>query len=105
MTDIASPCVISDKIFMDAKVFSAKVRQRADETGRSSTQTADRDCTRARAHGKVCALSFDTPDEVIGSVIKPDGEGIDATSAINFSSLIRMRWDFRAEIIRAAEDI
>jgi len=74
----------------------------ADET---ATQTADGDCKRARKAGKVCALSFDTPDQVIGNVISPDGTGVDVAGAVSFSSLIRMRWDFRAEIIRAAEDI
>lgn len=76
----------------------------ADEGG-SSRQTADNDCKRARAAGKVCALSFDTPDEVIGSVISPDNTEVNVADAVSFTSLIRMRWDFRAEIIRAAENI
>ncbi len=68
------------------------------------TTTADNDCKRARKQGKTCQLSFDTPEDVQGTVQTPTGEGTGITESFKFTSLIRMRWDFRAEIIRTLEN-
>jgi hypothetical protein len=51
---------------------------------------------------KVYDFSGDTID---GELIKPEGENIDSRDITQFSSLIRIRRDFIAEIIKAAEDL
>jgi len=44
-------------------------------------------------------------DTIEGDLIKPEGEAVDARDISQFSSLIRIRKDFIAEIIKAAEDL
>lgn len=44
-------------------------------------------------------------DTIEGDLIKPEGEAVDARDITNFSSLIRIRKEFIAEIIKAAEDL
>ena len=44
-------------------------------------------------------------DTIEGDLIKPEGEAVDARDITQFSSLIRIRRDFIAEIIKAAEDL
>jgi len=44
-------------------------------------------------------------DTIEGDLIKPEGESVDARDISQFSSLIRIRKDFIAEIIKAAEDL
>jgi len=44
-------------------------------------------------------------DTIEGDLIKPEGEAVDARDITAFSSLIRIRKDFIAEIIKAAEDL
>lgn len=44
-------------------------------------------------------------DTIEGDLIKPEGEAVDARDITQFSSLIRIRKEFIAEIIKAAEDL
>lgn len=44
-------------------------------------------------------------DTIEGDLIKPEGDAVDARDITQFSSLIRIRKDFIAEIIKAAEDL
>ena len=53
---------------------------------------------------KVKVYDF-TGDTIEGDLIKPDGEDVGARDITQFSSLIRIRRDFIAEIIKAAEDL
>jgi len=62
------------------------------------------DCARARKAGKACVLTFGS-ETIEGGVATGDGEGIDVRDITSFSSLIRIRSNFIAEIIRAAEDL
>jgi hypothetical protein len=46
------------------------------------------------------------PAEVLEEgVAKPDGIGIDARDFADHKSLVRIRWDFIAEILKSANDI
>lgn len=44
-------------------------------------------------------------DTIEGDLLKPEGDAVDARDITQFSSLIRIRKDFIAEIIKAAEDL
>ena len=76
----------------------------AQKDGDHATNLADQDCARARKLGKQCVLSFGEED-IEGGISKPDGSDFMARDIASFASLIRLRKDFRAEIIRAAEDL
>lgn len=71
----------------------------------AGTDLKAQDCARARKAGKACVLTFDQGDTIEGGVDKGDGEDYAARDLVTFSSLIRIRADFIAEIIRAAEDL
>jgi hypothetical protein len=53
---------------------------------------------------KVKVYDF-TGDTIEGDLIKPEGDAVDARDITQFSSLIRIRKEFIAEIIKAAEDL
>jgi hypothetical protein len=53
---------------------------------------------------KVKVYDF-TGDTIEGDLIKPEGEDVGARDITQFSSLIRIRREFIAEIIKAAEDL
>jgi hypothetical protein len=53
---------------------------------------------------KVKVYDF-TGDTIEGDLIKPEGDAVNARDITNFSSLIRIRKEFIAEIIKAAEDL
>lgn len=44
-------------------------------------------------------------DTIEGDLVRPDSTLVDAGDVMQFSSLIRIRKDFIAEIIKAAEDL
>ena len=75
----------------------------------SSTATAaDRaagDCARARKAGKACVLTFGTGDTITGNTPTGDGTSVVGRTFMRGPSLIHIREDFRAEIIKAAEDL
>lgn len=56
------------------------------------------------AAGKVKVYDF-SGDTIEGDLVRPEGTGVDAIGVTNFSSLIRIRKEFIAEIIKAAEDL
>jgi hypothetical protein len=76
----------------------------AQKDGDTASALADQDCARARKLGKPCVLTFGKED-IEGGVAKGDGTDVTAREMASFASLIRLRKDFRAEIIRAAEDL
>jgi hypothetical protein len=55
-----------------------------------------------KAKVKVYDFSGDT---IEGDLIKPEGTSVDARDFANHSSLIRIRKDFIAEILKSAEDL
>lgn len=62
------------------------------------------DCARARKLDKTCVLSIE--DEQIDGTTPTAGEPpISVTTRINHASLIRIRYDFIAEILKSAEDL
>lgn len=56
----------------------------------------------AKAKVKVYDFSGDT---IEGDLIKPEGTTVDAIDFAKHSSLIRIRKDFIAEILKSAEDL
>jgi hypothetical protein len=69
-----------------------------------ASSMADKDCKRARAAGKQCVLTFGE-EEVTGKLIGRGDENIGVRGTTTFTSLIKLRRDFRVEIIKAAEDL
>lgn len=62
------------------------------------------DCARARKQNKTCVLDMGT-ETLEGTVGKGEGERIDIIGFGKAGSLIRIRRDFIAEIIKSAEDL
>ena len=56
------------------------------------------------AAGKVKVYDF-SGDTIEGDLIKPEGMDVNARDFANHSSLIRIRKEFIAEIIKSAEDL
>ena len=56
------------------------------------------------ASGKVKVYDF-SGDTIEGDLIKPEGLDVNARDFANHSSLIRIRKEFIAEIIKSAEDL
>jgi len=81
---------------------SATAAAQPKSTPSDGSSLAAQDCARARKAGKQCVLTFGT-EEVNGRLVGPDGSQIDAAGIMTFGSLIRLRTDFRAEIISAAD--
>ncbi|MBP6627941.1 MAG: hypothetical protein KBG28_04655 [Kofleriaceae bacterium] len=54
--------------------------------------------------GKVKVYDF-SGDTIEGDLIKPDGTAVDARDFAKHSSLIRIRREFIAEILKSAEDL
>lgn len=70
-----------------------------------AASAAAQDCARFRKKGQPCVLTFGEGDTIEAGVQSPLGDVINPRDVVTFTSLIRIRFDFRAEIIRAAEDI
>ena len=68
----------------------------------SPAMAQKKDDKAATAKVKVYDFSGDT---IEGDLIKPEGDAVDARDITQFSSLIRIRKEFIAEIIKAAEDL
>jgi hypothetical protein len=62
------------------------------------------DCARARQQNKTCELTIE-PEKVNGQVVKNDLPPVVIVDWNKAGSLIRMRKDFIAEILRTAEDL
>jgi hypothetical protein len=76
----------------------------AQPTTSDPQQMHNDDCARARKQGKPCVL--DMAAEVIeDGVSKPDTMLVDARIFSKHNSLIRIRKDFIAEILKSANDI
>ena len=58
----------------------------------------------AAAGGKVKVYDF-SGDTIEGDLIKPEGSTVDARDFAKHSSLIRIRKEFIAEILKSAEDL
>jgi hypothetical protein len=58
----------------------------------------------APAGGKTKVYDF-SADTIEGDLVKPDGSMIDVRKFTDFSSLIRIRKDFIAEILKSAENL
>ena len=62
-------------------------------------------CQKARDRGEACEMIFDKGDTLEGDAPNPDGEEILVPKNSFFGKLIRLRWDFHAEILASAEDL
>lgn len=62
-------------------------------------------CQKARDRGQACEMIFDKGDTLEGGAPSPDGEEILVPKNSFFGELIRLRWDFHAEILASAEDL
>ena len=71
-------------------------------TPRTPEGLAASDCARARARHQPCVLTLE-PEEVEGGAARADGITVAPRTFATFDSLIRIRADFRVELIRAAE--
>jgi len=87
-----------------ALVFIAATAATASAQTESSESLKAQDCKKAREAGKACVLSFEGTD-IEGGVESPDGIVINPRDLSTFGSLIRIRFDFIAEIIRATENL
>ena len=67
-----------------------------------ATRLAEDDCARARRAKKICVLSMGS-EGLEGGVPAREGAIIAISDRAELSSLIRIRSDFRAEIIRGLE--
>jgi hypothetical protein len=74
----------------------------AQAQAQSAEDTAQNDCSRARALGKQCVLTIGA-EEVTGGVLKPEGEVLSPRTFVSAGSLIRLRHDFIPEILKSAE--
>src|SRR5207244_2467578 len=76
------------------------------DTGATPTaqDQAASDCARARKLHKTCVLSIEAED-VTGKGVTGDGTVVTIPQFGKLGSLIRVRQDFRAEIIKSAENL
>jgi len=74
-------------------------------TSQSSDTKLSDDCARARRAGHACVLDFGKGDDVYGAVLAPDGDALTTRTPTVFSSLIRLRTDFIAAIVKSADDL
>lgn len=65
---------------------------------------ADSDCARARKQHKTCVLTFGG-ETINKGPVTGDGTDVSVAQHAKQPSLIRLRTDFRAEIIKSAEDL
>jgi len=85
-------------------VVSSLTSALAQPADRVPEHLAAQDCSRARALEKPCVLTMDA-EEVGGGTARQDGSQVVVRTPARFGTLIRYRADFRAELIRAAEDL
>lgn len=69
----------------------------------SAAPKNESDCERAKRQGKACQITFGAGDDVEGGVVTPDGDDVYGVMDAFFGNLIRLRLDFRTEIIAAAD--
>ncbi|HTJ45209.1 MAG TPA: hypothetical protein VL463_24050 [Kofleriaceae bacterium] len=76
----------------------------ADGKSTNATDLANQDCARARAQHKTCVLTFGG-ETINKGPVTGNTEDITVATPDKHPSLIRLRTDFRAEIIKSAEDL
>ncbi|HEY4057675.1 MAG TPA: hypothetical protein VGM39_13765 [Kofleriaceae bacterium] len=77
----------------------------ADDAATPSVSTmATGDCARARAAGKTCVLTIED-EELTADRPTNSGEKVTAIDFTKMTSLITVRRDFIAEIVRTAEEL
>lgn len=74
------------------------------DTG-SKTSAATKAPLKSKSKAKVKTLIFGDGDELEGGFSTPDGENLSARGTIVYSSLIRVREHFVAEIFKSAENL
>ncbi len=91
------------RILLASLLLAAPAVALADAPADAKKMTTD-DCAKARAQNKTCVISIEGIDvEGIGG--KGQGERIDVLDLGRHRSLIRIRMDFIAEILKSAEDL
>lgn len=92
-------------IFLVAAASSSALAQPAASAQQDPKDLAAQDCTRARKLHQSCTLTFTTGTDIAGSSPTGDGTSVTVVGHHKMPSLIHVRTDFRAEIIKSAEDI
>jgi hypothetical protein len=92
-------------VFLVATATAAFAQPAQPSAAPTAGDMAAQDCARARKMHKACVLTFDKGDTVDGKVPTGDGTTVTAMQHGKMPSLIHVREDFRAEIIKSAEDI
>ncbi len=93
---VASLLLISSVAAADSKAEPAK--------DRDAKQLVTDDCAKARKAGRTCVIDMGK-EEVEGVVGKGDGHQITGITFKPMTSLIRLRKDYIAEIVKSAEDL
>lgn len=86
-------------LFLPALAYGQPSRPSSD-TG----QMVANDCARARALNKQCVLDIG-PEVIDGAGVKPEGSIISTRIFGEHTSLVRIRRDFIAEILKSANDV
>jgi hypothetical protein len=91
------------RILLAALVALVPATALADVAREPGTMKTD-DCARARKANKTCELTIE-PERVNGKLVKNDLPPVVAVDWGKAGSLIRLRRDFIAEILKTAEDL
>jgi hypothetical protein len=62
------------------------------------------DCARARKAGRTCVINIG-PEDITKDVVGPETTVVDVRTIARHGSLIRIRKDFIAEILKSANDL
>jgi hypothetical protein len=62
-------------------------------------------CQKARDRRQACEMIFDKGDTLEGGVPGSDGDQVHVRKDSFFGTLIRLRWDFHAEILASADEL
>ena len=90
-----------------ASAATTAAAQPSSGAGKSATVSdgeslAAQACARARKMHKECVLTFGA-DEIDGRLVSPNGTDLSTRDITIFASMIRLRTDFRAEIIESVD--
>lgn len=103
------------RLFLVAALLLGPALASADDTASSPAGTASRapdvaqmrtdDCARARKAGKLCVINMGEGESIEASTPTAGGAAIGIVQFGKAASLVRVRKDFIAEILKSAEDI
>jgi hypothetical protein len=91
-------------IFTTLVLVAAASSALADPAAKPVTALHTDDCARARAQHKTCEISVDG-EELTSELPRDHGERFNALTYAKTGSLIRLRRDFIAQIVKTADDL